>query len=156
MLAIPSFDWYNRTIEGKGIKTMNCDLCNQPGGIERFSNGVPVCKVCPLCAGDEIPVKAKKVWTENEIVNLLRTNNRAVEKAIVAIYNRQTADEKASHDTKHSNSVGFSGADARFGTYLAKWILKGNHLTGKFLADGRELAVKYRKQLLDEATKGKK
>ncbi len=89
-----------------------------------------------------------KVWTEESITELLNNNNKAVEKAIVAIYNRQTEDEKSASDTKHSNGVGFSGADAHTGSYYAKWILSGRNLTGNHLAKGRKIAIKYRGQLL--------
>ena len=92
-----------------------------------------------------------KVWTEAAIVSLLQNNNRAVERAILAIFARQTEDEKSTECTRHENSRGFSAADARTGSYLARWILGGNHLNGKFLDKGRKIAVKYRKQLLEVA-----
>jgi hypothetical protein len=83
---------------------------------------------------------------------LLNMNDRAVERAMVAIYNRQTADEQVSSDTKHQNGVGFTGADARLGTYYAKWVLKGNSLTGKHLVKARYMSQKYVRQLTDIAT----
>jgi hypothetical protein len=92
-----------------------------------------------------------KVWTEAAIVSLLTSNNRAVEKAILAIFARQTEDEKQSESTHHDNSRGFSAADARTGSYMARWILSGKRLDGKFLDKGRKIAVKYRKQLLEVA-----
>ena len=49
------------------------------------------------------------------------------------------------------NTVGFSAADAKTGTYLAKWLLSGKHLDGKFLAKGRNIAIKYRRQLSEIA-----
>ena len=92
------------------------------------------------------------IWTADRIVNLLNSNNIAVERAILAIYNRQTADEKIARNTRYHNTVGFSAADAKTGTYLAKWLLSGKHLDGKFLAKGRNIAIKYRRQLLEIAT----
>jgi hypothetical protein len=83
---------------------------------------------------------------------LLNMNDRAVERAMVAIYNRQTADEQVSSDTKHQNGVGFTGADARLGTYYAKWVLKGNSLTGNHLMRARMMSYKYVRQLTDIAT----
>ena len=83
---------------------------------------------------------------------LLNMNDRAVERAMVAIYNRQTADEQVSSDTKHQNGVGFTGADARLGTYYAKWVLKGNSLTGNHLMKARMMSYKYVRQLTDIAT----
>jgi hypothetical protein len=90
-------------------------------------------------------------WTKEKIAALLFTNDIAVERAIVAIYNRQTLDEQSSQETKHSNGVGFSGAHARLGTYLAKWIISGNHLNGKFLVKGRAMMMHYIGQLLEDA-----
>jgi len=83
---------------------------------------------------------------------LLATNNRAVERAIVVLYNRQTADEKVAESTRHRNGRGFSAADAKKGTYMAKWILAGNHLSGQWMLDAKGLAYKYIGQLVDEAT----
>lgn len=92
-----------------------------------------------------------KTYTVEQITNLLQTNNTAVERGILAIYKRQTNDEKITHNTRHHNNVGFSAADARTGTYLANWLLSGKHLNGKFLDKGRSIAIKYRKQLTEIA-----
>lgn len=86
------------------------------------------------------------------INNLLLNNDRAVERAIVAIYNRQTIDEQRCEDTKHSNGIGFSGADARLGSYYAKWILSGKRLTGNHLQKARYMSSKYIRQLVEIAT----
>jgi hypothetical protein len=83
---------------------------------------------------------------------LLNMNDRAVERAIVAIYNRQTADEQSAQDTKHSNGIGFSGADARLGSYYAKWVLSGKNLTGNHLMKARMMSYKYVRQLSEIAT----
>ena len=47
------------------------------------------------------------MWTKDRIQNLLATNDLAVERAVVAIYDRQTQDEKRDSDTKHDNFRGF-------------------------------------------------
>lgn len=83
---------------------------------------------------------------------LLSTNDRAVEKAIVVLYNRQTVDEQMAKDTRHKNGRGFSAGDARKGSYMAKYVLDGNHLSGKWLMDARAMAFKYIGQLVEEAT----
>jgi hypothetical protein len=90
----------------------------------------------------------KAMWTEARIVELLSTNALAVERAMVAIYNLQTADERESGETRRLNGVGFSGAHARKGTYYAKWVLNGKRLSGKHLESARKMALSYRKQLL--------
>ena len=83
---------------------------------------------------------------------LLSTNDRAVERAILCLYNRQTIDEQELENTKYRNGRGFSASDAKRGTYMAKWILSGKHLSGQWLLDAKGIAFKYIGQLVDEAT----
>lgn len=90
-------------------------------------------------------------WTKEQIVNLLNTNDRAVERALVAIFNRQTQHEQSSETTDLNNGVGFGAFDAKTGTYLAKWIISGRHLSGEYVAKGRKIALKYTKQLIEIA-----
>lgn len=90
------------------------------------------------------------MWNKDKIAHLLRTNDRAVEKAILCIYNRQTFDEQAESSTKHHNKIGFSAAHARVGTYYANWIISGKHLSGQHLATARKIALRYVGQLESE------
>jgi len=99
-------------------------------------------------------METKILWTEEKIVHLLTNNNEAVARALVAIYNRQTQDEKSAENTHWRNNIGFSGADAHLGTYYAKWVLKGRQLSGKHLEKARQMALKYRRQLLSIANNG--
>ena len=87
-------------------------------------------------------------WNRDQIDNLLRTNPKAVERAIVRLYNLQTQDEQASDDTKHHNSVGFAGYAARNGSYYAKWVLSGRSLTGKHLEKATAISLKHSRQLV--------
>jgi len=87
-----------------------------------------------------------KKWTEDDIKTLL-SSQKGIERAIIAIYNRQTQDEKDVEETKHLNKKGFSGADARLGTYYAKWINSGKHLNNGHLEQGRKLILHYAGQL---------
>lgn len=97
-------------------------------------------------------MKMEKKNTIEYISWCLATNDRAVEKAILVLYKRQTPDEQATKSTRHRNNRGFNSADARIGTYLARHIRSGNRLTGKWLLKGRELAYFYIGQLIEEAT----
>jgi hypothetical protein len=90
-------------------------------------------------------------WTKDKIQNLLDNNDRAVERAIVAIYDRQTRDEKATSDTKHDNTVGFTAAHASKGSYYARWVLSGRKLTGHHLGNARRIAKHYHRQLCEIA-----
>jgi hypothetical protein len=90
---------------------------------------------------------AQKTWTRTEIEALINSNDRAVERAMVAIWARQTADEQATQDTRHHNGIGFSGWTAKSGTYFANWVRSGRSLSGKHLAKARKIALHHAGQL---------
>ena len=90
---------------------------------------------------------AQKTWTRTEIEAMLNTNDRAVERAMVAIWERQTRDEQETQDTRHHNGVGFAAWSARSGTYFAEWVRSGRHLTGKHLVKARKIALHHAGQL---------
>lgn len=106
----------------------------------------------------ESTLQVKKVWTRVEIENMLRINSKAVERGILALYRRQTDDEKNSHETRHDNGVGFSAYAARSGTYWAKAIMssnrpEGHRLWGKALEKSRKICLRHVRQLVAEANK---
>lgn len=90
-------------------------------------------------------------YTREAILEMLDKSDLAVEKAILCVFRNQTEDEKASHSTKHHNGRGFNGRDARYGTYLAQWLIRGNRLNGKHLDSGRKMARRYVGQLVGAA-----
>jgi hypothetical protein len=92
-----------------------------------------------------------KTWTRTEIEALINSNDRAVERAMVAIWERQTADEQATQDTRHHNGRGFAAWSARSGTYFAEWVRSGRRLTGKHLVKARKIALHHAGQLTDFA-----
>ena len=92
-----------------------------------------------------------KTWTRTEIEALINSNDRAVERAMVAIWERQTADEQETQDTRHHNGRGFAAWSARSGTYFAEWVRSGRRLTGKHLAKARKIALHHAGQLTDFA-----
>lgn len=92
-----------------------------------------------------------RTWTKEEIKTLLIRRNDAVERGIVRIYQNQTADEQSEKRTKYLNNRGFNATDARYGTYLARYVLEGRPLTGKFLYDARKMCIKYSRQLCELA-----
>lgn len=91
---------------------------------------------------------AKTVWDTSNVRRLLLQNDKAVERAIVAIYEKQTEDEQRAGETKHHNNVGFNGSDARRGSYYARWIMSGRSLTGAHLERARKMCLKYAGQLV--------
>ena len=68
----------------------------------------------------------KKARTAH-IREMLASDAKWALKALVRIYDNQTADEKESEDTRHDNGVGFTGADGSFMTSIAKqYIARGS------------------------------
>jgi len=53
---------------------------------------------------------------------------QVVGRALVSIFDRQTADEKASNATTVHNSVGFASCDAKSGSLTAKSFRRNGHL----------------------------
>ena len=92
-----------------------------------------------------------KIWEKADIQSLIERNDVAVERAVVAIYNRQTEDEKRVKETKYSNGVGFTSVEAQYGSYLAQWILAGRRLTGYHLKRARGMMKRYHRQLAEIA-----
>ena len=70
--------------------------------------------------------KQRKIWTRKEIDDLLIASDDAVMRAIVRLFELQTNDEVSSAKTKHLNNMGFSAADAKAGTRMARWLLGMN------------------------------
>jgi len=93
----------------------------------------------------------KKIWTREEIETMIQNQDAAVERAMVAIWERQTADEQETQGTRHHNGRGFAAWSARSGTYYANWVRSGRHLTGKHLAKARKIALHHAGQLTDFA-----
>lgn len=63
--------------------------------------------------------------TKESIQKLLDTDPRAVERALVVLFGRQTQDEKRDRDAKWQNTVGFDAFRAPTCTKYARWIEAG-------------------------------
>ena len=117
-----------------------------------------------------------KIWTRDEINNLLRTNDKAVEKAMIRLFELQNADEQRFATTNAHNNRGFCSSDARAGTRFARWLQgmddrnnkrypakslthhKASRIFGRYCKDGetvigraRRIAIKHSRQLVEEA-----
>lgn len=64
-----------------------------------------------------------KIWTRDEVAEKLETDNRWLIRGLLALYERQTADEQQTEQTSHSNGMGFNGTDANILTSFAKQVL---------------------------------
>lgn len=87
------------------------------------------------------------MYTKQDIVKMLETNDKAVCRGVAAIYKFQTESEKSTQTTKENNGVGFNGADAEILSSFAEFYKKTGFLTPKQLAVARKRIVKYAGQL---------
>ena len=92
-----------------------------------------------------------KTWTEADIVALLDRSDKAVERAVVALHKRQTADEKQTDATRHDNAVGFRKNHAKRLSYYARLVGWGKTLYPSQLALARKWTKMYRRQLCEIA-----
>lgn len=97
-----------------------------------------------------------KVWTKDEVVNLLKHSDKAVERAILVLYHRQEQSEVVAQKTVVKNGRGFNAKDAPIFTSFAEGILKYRKLTEKQIAlcrrpnsKGMPRIGKYWRQLLE-------
>ena len=89
----------------------------------------------------------KKVWEEQEIKDLVQTNDRVLYGALKQLYACQTADEQAAGCTREYNGKGFNGADSTFLSSVSEFLIKRGFLTDKQKVIVRKKLVKYTKQL---------
>ena len=75
-------------------------------------------------------------YTVEMVKGKLNTDNRWLERGILAIYNYQTSNEKHRGTTIEFNGVGFNGCDGQFLSSLALWIKRSNR------PEGQKLSVK--------------
>lgn len=97
--------------------------------------------------------------TKADIVQLLNTNDKAVARAVFVLNQRQTISEQSSEHTINRNGVGFTPADARMGSSMAKFYGRNGYLSPKQVAYWRKpnargvpRICKYAGQLLEIAT----
>lgn len=97
-------------------------------------------------------------WTSAQIQELLAKNDRAVQRALVVLYRRQTPTEREEKATRERNGQGFSQMDALFLSKLALQTLNKVPLTVRQLEVLRKpwsthyessLIGKYHRQLLE-------
>ena len=88
-----------------------------------------------------------KVWTKDEIKNLLETNDQMVARSVKKLYEYQTADEQEEKTANINNGVGFNGTDAEFLSSIAEWLISGKKLSQKQLDITRKKLFKYAGQL---------
>lgn len=88
-----------------------------------------------------------KIWTREEILNLINTNNTMVARSVVKLYDYQTADEQATMDTTHRNGCGFNGIDAPLLSSFAVFYTERGFLSPRQTEIARKKLRKYVAQL---------
>ena len=69
---------------------------------------------------------ASSTYDREQIDELLRSSDKAVERAIIRLFELQTADEQRCAQANHNNGVGFNKADSPAGTAFARYLLGFN------------------------------
>ena len=100
-----------------------------------------------IFVNEYLRLKTQTDWKEY-IQKLVTTNDRALYRAILAIYKNQTMSERNIQATTEHNGVGFTGVDGAFMSSLAEQILKRKALSEKQLVSARKITPKYWKQLM--------
>lgn len=94
-----------------------------------------------------------RVWTEEEIKNLVQTNDKVLYGALKNLYDCQTADEQMAGETRENNGIGFNGVDGPIMSSFAEFLKKTGFLTPKQKEIARKKLKKYTKQLTRLANK---
>ena len=88
-----------------------------------------------------------RTWTEDEIRELVQTNDKVLYGALKKLYACQTADEQSIGETVVQNGVGFNGVDSKILSSMAEFLNRNGYLSVKQKALVRKKMVKYTKQL---------
>lgn len=100
---------------------------------------------------DEAPKRDGSLWTEEEVMNLIETNDKVLYGALKHLYACQTDSEKVAGSTSEHNGKGFNSFDAEFLTSICKQLLERGTLSPKQKEVSRRKLKKYRKQLVELA-----
>ena len=87
-------------------------------------------------------------WTKTSIQSLILSNPAALKRAIIKIYERQTAEEQCADQTIEHNGIGFNGIDAEIMSSFAKQLMSRGFLSPKQVAIARRKMPKYWNQIL--------
>lgn len=91
--------------------------------------------------------KQRRVWTQEEIRDLVQTNDKVLYGALRKLYACQTEDEQLEGSTNHRNGEGFNGVDAGIMTSFCEFLDRTGFLTNKQKVVARRKLIKYTRQL---------
>lgn len=93
----------------------------------------------------------KSDWTEDQIKEMIQSNDQALYGALKSLYSCQTDEEQAAGQTHAVNGKGFNGVDAPILSSFCEFLDKTGFLTSKQKALARKKLIKYNKQLTNLA-----
>lgn len=93
-------------------------------------------------------IMEKKVWTKQQILELIDKNDTMVMRSLLKLYNMQTEDEQEYKETVDNNGVGFNQYDCEILTNIAKFVIKTRTMTPKQISVVRRKIRKYAGQLV--------
>lgn len=94
--------------------------------------------------------KKQPLTVSKEVIKKnLSENTKWMERALIELYNRQTTEEQQVDTTIEENGIGFNGFDAKYLSYVAKYLKKSpnNHLNDKHKEKCGKMLPKYWKQV---------
>jgi hypothetical protein len=99
------------------------------------------------------------IWTTSKtkkerqlkIKQLIATNDKAVVRAVIAIYRRQTENERVLGNTVVQNNIGFCGNDAPIMSMYARQIIDHGGLSKEQIKYARTRMIRYSRQLAEIA-----
>lgn len=100
-------------------------------------------------------------WNKDKIVELLKSNDKAIGRALSRLYKNQTTDEQIHKDVKHRNNKGFRPCHAVKGSGMAEFFDRNGYITPKQASywrvtdkNGKMRIEIYASQLLKEIKAG--
>lgn len=95
--------------------------------------------------------RPRRVWTQDEIRELVQSNDKVLYGAMRKMYECQTADEQMTGTANHRNGIGFNGVDAGIMTSFCEFLNKTGFLTYRQKEIARKKLKKYTRQLTELA-----
>jgi len=124
--------------------------CDQPANTEHKIDQA-VFKVCSGCRKKLGTLSKKKDAIKAEYVRLVKdalaTDPEWARRGLMAIYNRQTQEEKRKDTTETVNGIGFTRPDAKKMSYWARLLTRGMTLFPEVMIELHERMPKYAVQL---------
>lgn len=101
-----------------------------------------------MAAPPYMKLRTQDEWKEY-LQKLVRTNDKALVRSVLVIYDRQTPSERISGQSTEDNGIGFSKWDAEEMSKIAIKIKNGLRLSSNELLRARIIMPKYWRQLME-------